>query len=319
MSHRGPIAASAGIDVSKDSLNVDFAPTREPGQFANDPAGHAAIVKHLSGAGVQLIVIEATGGYERAIVAELAVAGLPVVVINPRQVRDFARAQGQLAKTDAIDAAVLADFAHAIQPPQRPLADEETRNMQQKLARRRQIVGMITAENNRLEHATAKAVRRSIQAVLRLLNKQLEQLEDDLDQSIRNSSVYRETANLVQSVPGIGPQTTRTLVLHLPELGQCSRQQIAALVGVAPLNRDSGTLRGRRMIWGGRGEVRACLYMATLTATRVNPRIRSHYQRLLAAGKCKKLALTACMRKLLTILNAMVRENKTWQIRPSHS
>jgi transposase len=304
---------SVGIDVSKENLDLDFAPGREPSRFANTPAGHAAIVKHLAARNVRGIVIEATGGYERAIVAELAAAGLPVVVVNPRQVRDFARALGRLAKTDQIDAAVLADFGHAIQPPQRPLANAETRQMQEKLARRRQIVQMITAETSRLDHATAPAVRRSIAAVLKLLKKQLDQIEDDLDQSIRRSPVWQEKADLLQSVPGVGPQTSRTLLIQLPELGQCSRQQIAALVGVAPLNRDSGKLRGRRTIWGGRGEVRACLYMAALTATRSNPKIRPHYQRLLAGGKCKKLALTACMRKLLTILNAMVREGKPWQ------
>lgn len=309
---------SVGIDVSKENLDVDFAPAREPSRFANTPAGHAVIVTHLSARNVRVIVIEATGGYERAIVAELAAAGLPVVVVNPRQVRDFARALGRLAKTDQIDAAVLADFGHAIQPLQRPLADAETVQMQEKLARRRQIVEMINAETSRREHATAPTVRRSIAAVLKLLAKELDQVEDDLDQSIRRSPVWQEKADLLRSVPGIGPQTSRTLLVQLPELGQCSRQQVAALVGVAPLNRDSGKLRGRRTIWGGRGEVRACLYMATLVATRSNPKIRLHYQRLLAAGKCKKLALTACMRKLLTILNAMVREGKPWQTVTCH-
>lgn len=308
-----PTAVSAGIDVSKESLDVDFAPTRESLHFANRAAGHAAIVNRLSKMEICVIVIEATGGYERAIVAELAGAGLPVVVINPRQVRDFARAQGRLAKTDQLDAAVLADFGLAIRPPQRPLPEAEILQMQEKLARRRQVVGMITAETNRLEHATTQAVWRSIEAVLKLLQKQLKQIEDDLDRTIRRSAVWQEKADLLQSVPGVGAQTSRTLVAQLPELGQCSRQQIAALVGVAPLNRDSGTFRGRRTIWGGRREVRACLYMATLAATRCNAKIRTHYQRLLAAGKCKKLALTACMRKLLTILNAMVRDNRPWQ------
>lgn len=304
---------SVGIDVSKENLDVDFAPTREPLRLANDPAGHAALVKRLSAMDIRVIVIEATGGYERAIVAELAAASLPVVVVNPRQVRDFARALGRLAKTDQIDAAVLADFGHAIQPPQRPLADAETRQMQEKLARRRQLVDMITAETNRLEHVTTAGVRRSIAAVLKLLGKQLQQIEDDLDQAIRRSPVWQAKADLLLSVPGVGPQTTRTLLVQLPELGHCSRQQIAALVGVAPLNRDSGKHRGRRTIWGGRSEVRACLYMAALSATRFNPRIRPHYERLLAAGKCKKLALTACMRKLLTMLNAMVRDNRPWK------
>lgn len=292
---------------------MDFAPGRVPVRFANTPAGHAAIVAHLSAVDVRVIVIEATGGYERAIVAELAAAGLPVVVVNPRQVRDFARALGRLAKTDRIDAAVLADFGVAIQPPQRALPDAETVQMREKLARRRQVVEMITAETNRRQHTTTPAVQRSVEAVLKVLRKQLEQIEDDLDQSIRRSPVWLAKAAILQSAAGIGGQTSRMLVIQLPELGHCSRQQIVALVGVAPLNHDSGKHRGRRTIWGGRSEVRACLYMATLVATQHNPKIRSHYQHLLAAGKCKKVALTACMRKLLTILNAMVRDGKPWQ------
>jgi transposase len=304
---------SAGIDVSKEHLDLDFAPNREPLRAPNTSAGHATLVERLSARKIRVIVIEATGGYERAVVAELIAAGMPVAVVNPRQVRDFARAQGRLAKTDQLDAAALADFGLAIRPPQRPLPDEETLQMREKLARRRQLVQMFTAESNRLEHVTNRAVRRSIESVLDLLGKQLQTIEDDLDQTIRRSAAWQEKAEVIRSAPGIGPQVSRTLLVHLPELGQCSRQQIAALVGVAPLNRDSGKLRGRRSIWGGRPEVRASLYMATLSATRFNPAIREHYQRLLKAGKCKKLALTACMRKLLTILNAMVRDNKTWQ------
>jgi transposase len=303
---------SVGIDVAKAHLDLDFSPTRGPVRFANTPSGHAAIVQRLSEMQVRLIVLEATGAYERAIVAELAAARLPVVVVNPRQVRDFARAKGRLAKTDQIDAAVLADFGHAIQPPQRPLPTADALQMQEKLARRRQLVEMITAETNHLEHAAAATVRKSIQAVLHLLQKQLDQIEKDLDQTIRQSPLWQEKADLLRSVPGIGPQTSRMLVIQLPELGHCSRQEIAALVGVAPLNRDSGTFRGRRTIWGGRRDVRTCLYMATLAATRSNPKIRDHYQRLQAAGKPKKLALAACMRKLLTILNAIVRESRPW-------
>ena len=309
---------SVGIDVSKENLDLDIAPRRGPVRFANTPQGHAAIVQRLRTGETRLIVVEATGGYEAAVVAELAAAGLPVVLINPRQVRDFARALGRLAKTDQIDAAVLADFAHAIQPPQRPLPCEEIRQMQEILARRRQVVEMVVAETNRLEHAQTAAVRGGIQEVITLLRKQLRQIETDLDQRIRRSPIWQEKADLLGSVPGIGPQASRMLLIQLPELGRCSRQQIASLVGVAPLNRDSGKLRGRRTIWGGRGHLRACLYMATLTAARCNPKIRKHYQRLLAAGKCKKLALTACMRKLLTILNAMIRDNMPWQSVPSN-
>lgn len=316
MSKTEQTALSVGIDVSKGKLDADLAPAREPRQFANTTADHAALVEWLSRKDIRVIIIEATGGYERAIVAELAAAGLPVVVVNPRQPRDFARAQGRLAKTDPIDAAVLADFGLAINPPQRPLPDAELLEIQEKLARRRQVVAMTTSETNRLEHATTRAVRRSIEAVVKLLRKQLRQIEDDLDQTIRRSAIWQEKANLLESVPGVGPQTSRTLLFQLPELGKCSRQEIAALVGVAPMNRDSGIFRGRRTIRGGRGEVRACLYMATLSATRCNDKIQAHYQHLLAAGKSKKLALTACMRKLLTILNAMVRDHESWNSVP---
>lgn len=306
-------AISVGIDVSKENLDLDFAPNRGPLRHPNAPVGHAAIIERLSAMGVRVIVIEATGGYQQTIVAELMAANMPVVVVNPRQVRDFARAQGRLAKTDQLDAAVLADFGLVMQPPQRSLPDAKTLQMREKLARRRQLVQMVGAESNRLEHATNPAVRKSIACVVKLLRKQLQQIEDDLDRTIRRSAAWQEKAEVMCSVPGIGPQVSRTLLIQLPELGHCSRQQIAALVGVAPLNRDSGKLRGRRTIWGGRPEVRAGLYMATLAATRFNPKIRKHYLRLLEAGKCKKLALTACMHKLLTILNAMIRDNKTWQ------
>ena len=316
MSKTEQTALSVGIDVSKEKLDVDFAPIRDPRQFTNTPVDHGALVKWLSRMNVRVIIIEATGGYERAIVAELAAAALPVVVINPRQPRDFARAQGRLAKTDPIDAEVLADFGLAINPPQRPLPDAEILQIQEKLARRRQVVAMITAESNRLEHATAPTVQKSIEAVLKLLRKQLQQIEDDLDKSIHGSAVWQEKANLLESVPGVGSQTTRMLLFQLPELGRCSRREIAALVGVAPMNRDSGIFRGRRTIRGGRGEVRACLYMATLSATRCNDKIQPHYQHLLAAGKSKKLALTACMRKLITMLNAMVRDHKSWNSVP---
>jgi transposase len=306
---------SVGIDVSKEALDVEFAPVRGPVRLANDPAGHTMLVRQLckSKASIGVVVIEATGGYERAVVAELAAANLPVVVVNPRQVRDFARAKGRLAKTDQIDAAILADFGLAIQPPQRPLPGPAAQEMQELLARRRQVVEMMKAETNRLEHASAARVRRSIQKVLNLLRKELQAIEDELDVTIRRSPIWQETAELLRSTPGIGPQNSRMLVVQVPELGRCSRQQIAALIGLAPMNRDSGKFRGRRTIWGGRGDVRACLYMATLTATRSNPKIRTHYEHLLAAGKCKKVALTACMRKLLTILNAMVRDHRPWQ------
>jgi transposase len=307
---------SVGIDVSKEHLDVDFAPAREPVRLPNAPAGHAELAKRLSKRNVRVIVLEATGGYERAIVAELLAAKLPVVVMNPRQVRDFARATGRLAKTDQIDALVLADFGLVLQPPERPLPDEEILQMREKLARRRQVMAMIIAERNHREHAETTSVRCSIQAVLDVLKQQLKEIEENLRQMIQQSPAWREKTEQLQSVPGIGPESARTLVINLPELGHCSRQQIAALVGVAPLNRDSGKLRGRRTIWGGRAAVRKCLYMATLAATRHNPKISQHYQNLLAAGKPKKLALIASMRKLLTILNAILRDSESWNPTP---
>jgi transposase len=303
-----------GVDVSKAFLDVDFAPTRGPLRLDNTVAGHAVLVERLSALPIRLIVLEATGGYELALVAALMAAHLPVVVINPRQPRDFARALGRLAKTDRIDAAVLADFALAVNPPQRPLPEQIALEMREKLARRGQVVGMITMESHRQEHARSPLVEQGIAEVLGMLRQQLQRIDDDLDQSIRQSPAWQEKLELLQSVPGIGPQVGRVLVLELPELGECSRQQIAALVGVAPLNRDSGTMRGLRTIWGGRPHVRASLYMATLSAVRYNPKIREHYQRLLAAGKAKKLALTACMHKLLTIVNAMLRKRTPWLI-----
>lgn len=308
-----PSLVTIGIDVAKDFLDAACFPGELRERFANTPDGHALLLQLLSRHAVQLIVLEATGGYEQAVVAELAVAGLPVVVVNPRQVRDFARATGQLAKTDQLDALVLARFGHGVRPEIRPLPDENSRQLQELLTRRRQLVQMHTAENNRLQQARGRFVRQSIQSVLRLLQKELDRIDEDLDQAIRNSSVWRETEQLLKSVPGIGDQTARTLIAELPELGRCSRQQVAALVGVAPLNRDSGHFRGRRTTWGGRATVRSALYMAALVATRHNAVIRSFYQRLLAAGKPKKLALTACMHKLLTIFNAMLRTQQPWK------
>jgi transposase len=306
-----------GIDVSKPSLDLAIDPGHVTHRFANDAQGHAALVEHLRGLTIKLIVLEATGGYERAIVATLLAAQLPVVVINPRQVRDFARAKGVLAKTDRIDAIVLAQFARTINPELRTLPDENTRVLQEKIARRGQLVNLSTAESNRLGQAHDQAVKASIQQVITLLKQQLKKLDDDLDQMIRQSPAWCEKKNLLKSVPGVGDQTARQLIINLPELGQCSRQQIAALVGVAPFNRDSGQQRGQRTIHGGRAHVRATLYMATLVATRFNPVIRRHYQNLLAAGKRKKVALIACLRKLLTMLNAILRTNQPWKYQPS--
>lgn len=300
-----------GIDVSKAQLDV--ASPKGLSQWPNTPEGHEQLVEFLGQWELDSIIVEATGGYELALVAELAVAQLPVVVVNPRQVRDFARATGKLAKTDAIDAQVLAQFGVAVRPEKRPIPSEKQRELQQQLSRRRQIVGMITSENNRMRQVTDQLVIQTIRAVRETLKKQLKQLDDQLQKTIEQTPAWRKKQQLLKSVPGIGDQTAKALLVELPELGTCSRQQIAALVGVAPINRDSGTLRGRRTVWGGRPTVRSALYMATLVATRHNPVIQAHYQRLQKAGKRKKVALVACMRKLLCMLNAILRDERPWK------
>ena len=303
-----------GIDVSKNRLDIAFDPVDKALEVANDSEGYATLIERLGSLSIKLIVLEATGGYERAVVIELLAAGLPVVVVNPRQVRDFARATRKLAKTDAIDAGVLAQFGRAVKPKVRSFPDENARVFQEHLARRRQIVQMHTAESNRLAQGHSQGVRQSVQQVLKIIEQQLTDIDHELDQMIRACPAWREKENLLKGVKGIGDQTARCLMAELPELGQCSRQQIAALVGVAPLNRDSGNRRGQRTTWGGRSAVRATLYMATLSASRFNPTIKAFYQRLLAAGKRKKVALVACMRKLLIILNAMLRDRKPGRI-----
>jgi transposase len=257
-------------------------------------------------------VLEATGGLERAATVALAAAGLPVVVVNPRQARDFARATGQLAKTDALDARALAHFADVIRPTPRPLPDAQTQELRALLGRRQQLIGMRTAEQNRLAGASERLTK-DITAHMTWLNADIATLDNDLETLLRASPLWRENDDLLQSAKGIGPVSAHTLLLELPELGTLTRQQIAALVGVAPLNCDSGTMRGKRTIWGGRAHVRTVLYMSTLVATRFNPQINVFYERLLAAGKVKKVALTACMRKFLTILNAMLKHRTRWQ------
>jgi transposase len=302
-----------GIDVAKAQLDIALRPTSERWAITNDAPGIAALVVRLQAVQPTLIVLEATGGYHRAVVAALAAAALPLVVVNPRQVRDFAKATGQLAKTDALDARVVAHFAEAVRPTPRPLPDAQTEELRALLARRRQLIAMRTAEQNRLENASPR-LRADIVAHIAWLEQHVATLDDDLDTTLRASPVWRERETLYRSVPGIGPVCARTLVLDLPELGTLSRQRIAALVGGAPFNRDSGTLRGTRTTWGGRAHVRATLYMSTLVAVRYNPVLKAFYQRLCAAGKAKKVALTACMRKLLTILNAMAKYQKPWQV-----
>ncbi len=300
-----------GIDVAKRELVVAVRPSGERWTVATDPASVAGLVERLRAMPVALIVLEPTGGYEIAIVAALSAAQLPVAVVNARQVRKFAAAIGKLAKTDAIDAAVLAHFAEAVKPEVRPLADDLTQTLQGWLGRRRQLLEMLHAEEQRLVMAT-RAVRPQIQQHIEWLRAQVRDTNDQLQAQIRSSSVWREHEDLLRSVPGVGPVLATTLLADLPELGRLNRKQIAALVGVAPLNRDSGQYRGRRRTWGGRAPVRATLYMATVASVRCNPVIRAFYERLCAAGKPKKLALTACMRKLLTILNAMMHRQARW-------
>jgi transposase len=301
-----------GIDVAQAELVIAIRPTDERWTLANDDAGITVLVRRLRTLPPTLIVLEATGGYERAAVAALATAGLPVVVANPRQVRDFARGTGQLAKTDQVDAALLALFAERVQPEPRPLPDAATQALEALLARRRQLLDMLTAERNRLAHAVP-AVARDLRRHIRWLEHRLQDLDRDLDDQIQRSPVWRTKDDLLQSAPGVGPVVSRTLLGALPELGTLTHKQIAALVGVAPFPRDSGTRRGHRRVAGGRAPVRAALYMGALVASRYNPIIRAFYQRLVAAGKPKKVALTACMHKLLTILNAMVRSNSVWR------
>ncbi|QDU74346.1 Transposase [Bremerella volcania] len=303
-----------GIDVSKDKLDVAIGDAVR--QWPNTPEGHQQIVQELKSLSIDGVVLEGTGGYEKAIVGELGAALLPVAVVNPRQVRNYARATGKLAKTDEIDACILAEFGQAVRLTFRPIPSKEQLRLQQQIARRRQLIGMLTAEKNRLQQSDDKLVQRSIKAVIRTLQSQLDQLDGDLQQTIQQTPVWRTKDDLLKSVPGIGPHTSLSLLAELPELGSCSRHQIAALAGVAPINRDSGKFRGVRTTWGGRTTVRSALYMATLSAIRHNPKIKPYYRRLRDAGKRAKVAIVACMRKLLCILNAMLREQKTWQTTP---
>jgi transposase len=300
-----------GVDVAKAELVIAIRPSGDRWTVANDEAGIRALLKRLHQHSATLVVLEATGGYERAVVAALAAARVPVVVANPRQVRDFARATGQLAKTDQIDADTLALFAERVRPEPRGLPDEAATAFDALLTRRRQVLEMIVAERNRLEHARPP-VRRGITQHIQWLERQLQEVDRDLDDALKASPVWRAKEDLLRSAPGVGPVLSRTLIGELPELGTLPRKQIAALVGVAPLARDSGVRKGKRLVWGGRAPVRAALFMAALVGTRCNPVIQAFYQRLRAAGKPKKVALTACMRKLLTILNAMMRTNTTW-------
>jgi transposase len=301
-----------GVDVAKASVTVASEPPGRTGEFGTDPIGLSALVQAALGPPVTLVVIEATGGYEAPVVAALVTAGLPVAVVNPRQVRDFAKALGRLAKTDRIDAQVLALFGARVQPAPRPLPDEATQELEALLTRRRQLLEMLHAERQRRPRARGRIVRRSLETHIRWLERQVIDTEATLEAAIQASPVWRVQDQLLQSVPGVGPTLARTLLGLLPELGQLDRHHIAALVGVAPLARDSGTRRGRRTCWGGRATVRTVLYMAALTAARWNPPLRSFYQRLRAAGKPAKVALTAVARKLLVLLNAILRDARPW-------
>lgn len=299
-----------GIDVSAAILDVAVH-EGSVSQVRNEASGIAELIGVLQEAAPTLIVLEATGAYHRNVTSALVTAGLPVAVVNPRQVRDFARSTGQLAKTDRLDAVLLARFAAVVRPTPRPVPSEATLELAALLERRRQLVEMLTAEKNRLAVAR-KPVRPSVQQIIRALEKALSSADEEIDRWIRQSPVWRAQEELLRSVPGVGPQTARLLIAALPELGRLTRREIAALVGVAPLACDSGTLRGRRRCWGGRSHVRAVWYMAALAAARFNPVLRSFYRRLRAAGKPVKVALTACMRRLITILNAMVKTQQHW-------
>jgi len=316
---RASAAFFVGIDVSKQQLDIAVRPSGESWTVAHEEASLSALVARLRGLAPTLIVLEATGGWEVPVTGALAAAALPVAVVNPRQVRDFARSTGLLAKTDRLDAQLLAQFAEVVRPAPRPLPDAQAQELTALLQRRRQLVEMLTAEKNRLPLA-ARRIRPQLQAHIAWLHQQIAQFDEDLRQLIRSSPLWREKDDLLRSTPGVGPVLATTLVAALPELGTLSRRQIAALVGVAPLNRDSGTLRGRRTVWGGRAQVRAVLYMSTVVAVRHNPVLIAFYQRLRAAGKAPKLALTACMRKLLTILNAMLKHHRRWApVRAQHA
>ena len=313
MEHLSTAPSFIGIDVSKDRLDVHVRPSGQTFAARRDGKGLEQLVSDLRQLAPALIVLEATGGFEVTVAAALAGAKLPIAVVNPRQIRDFARAIGQLAKTDALDARVIALFAERIRPEPRPLADADSRTLAELIARRRQVVEMIGMETNRLHQARNPGVQRMLRATLKILEAQLAELDHHIDDTIRRSPVWRAAADLLTSVPGVGGVTSHTLIADLPELGQLDRRRIAALVGVAPLNRDSGQMRGRRTIAGGRTNVRNALYMATLSAIRWNPVISKHYQSLVDRGRPKKVALVACMRRLLGILNAIMRTNIPWQ------
>lgn len=302
-----------GIDVAKDRLDVHLRPAGEAFAVARDGEGIETLVDRLAALKVELIVLEATGGFETVVAAGLAAAGLPLAVVNPRQIRDFARATGRLAKTDPLDAAAIAHFAEAVRPQPRPVASAEAHALGERVARRRQLIEMMTAERNRRRQLTTKRLVKGIDRILAALQAQLAELEQDIDDAVRGTPAWREKEDLLVTVPGIGHKIARTLIAELPELGSLDRHQVAALVGVAPFNRDSGKWRGRRCIAGGRAVVRSALYMSVLVSIRRNLPLAAVYRHLRAAGKPAKVAIVACMRKLAIILNAILRDKTPWQ------
>lgn len=306
-----------GIDVSKAALDVAFGLDGHIEHFANDPKGHRALTRALAKHAPTRIVIEATGGYEHPVLRHLNTKRLPAIRVNPRQVRDFARATGVLAKTDAIDARVLVRFGAAVEPEHRPLPSFEQETLAKLQTRRAQLVDLRTAELNRLEQTTDRIITRTIKAVITTLDQQIKRIEAESADLIAEHHELERTYTILTSVPGVGPVTAAVLMGHMPELGTLSRQAVAALAGLAPFNKDSGTQRGQRHIRGGRAPVRTALYMATLTAARCNPVIAEDFARFTAAGKTHKVAMTACMRKLVTILNALVRDNMLWGEKPA--
>jgi transposase len=303
-----------GVDVSKDRLDVHVLPQGEAFAVARNGEGLEELNKRLGGLGARLVAVEATGGFETVVAASLGGGGLPVVVVNPAQVRSFARAMGKRAKSDPIDAAVIARFAEATKPEVRALPDEQTQALADLVARRRQIVQMIAAERQREKRSQLRRVRRSIKNVISALEKELHDIDEQIDDSVRGSPIWREKEDLLASVPGIGPITARTLLAEMPELGSLDRRQVASLAGLAPWTRQSGQWKGKSFIGGGRPSVRTALFMASLTAVRHNPTLKAFHQRLIAAGKPKMVAIIAVARKLLTILNAILRDRRPWQI-----
>lgn len=310
---KSPKENNVGIDMASDSMEVHFLPSDGRFSFTTDPGGTNALVEQLRKAPPTLIVIESTGGYELAVAARLVAEGFPVSVVNPRRVREFAKAIGKLAKTDRIDAYVLARFAQDVRPEARRLPNETELFLRELVTRRTQLLEIRTKEKNRLRKAASARVKDSIQSLIDTLNRQIEDIERQLEDSIKGDPSWTEKDALMQSAKGVGPTLSRAAIAFLPELGSVSNQAIAALVGIAPFNRDSGALRGRRTITGGRKQVRCVLYMATISAIRVNPSIKAFYERLRTAGKPAKVAITACMRKLLVMLNAIMRTKKPYQ------